>query len=554
MVIPGYKILRPLGKGGMATVYLAIQESFEREVALKVMSPQLSADSNFCERFLREAKIVAKISHPSIVAVYDVNTSNGLYYLAMEYHPGGDLKARIREGLSARDALRITKAMAKALEYAHSKGYIHRDIKPDNILFRADGSPVLTDFGIARAIEGDAGLTQMGTVAGTPKYMSPEQARGLPLDGDSDFYSLGVVLFEMLTGHVPYEATDPIALGIMHLNSPVPRLEGRLAHFQPVIDQLLAKNPSQRPQSGTALIEKIEALEGSFKFDELARGGSEEATVFRPTLSGTPKAASSAAVEVLKRSKAPLIATVAVSMVVGGVGAWWAFGHHAGTASTESAPPPPQVTAQPAPTPAVVVDNRVDQWLSKARAQMASGQWLEPKGDNALESYRAVLTIDANNALARAGLQELTSRLQDKGFAALRDKDISSAEKWVDLAMTVVPEHPGNTELQKAIAREKAQASRVAAEPRRERSEPKHEKVAVVHTAPPPREVAVSPAASDSQDHLLKKLRVQGLLRSAESAVEDNNTSLAAQKYHEALGLDPENREAKDGLHKLSAK
>ena len=177
--IPGYTIIREIGKGGMATVYLAIQESFGREVALKVMAPHLAAESGFPDRFASEAKMVAALSHPHIVTVYDVGSYNNYHYLAMEYHTGGDLSARIdRNDLTPPEALKIIKELADALGMAHTKGVVHRDIKPDNVLFRAhNDDAILTDFGIARNMQAESNLTQIGSTVGTPKYMSPEQAR-----------------------------------------------------------------------------------------------------------------------------------------------------------------------------------------------------------------------------------------------------------------------------------------------------------------------------------------------------------------------------------------
>ncbi|MDQ7050530.1 MAG: serine/threonine-protein kinase [Enterobacterales bacterium] len=192
--IPGYKILKTLGIGGQATVYLAIQKGFDREVALKVMSPALAADPSFGERFIREAKIVAQLSHDRIVTVYDVGKSDNFYYLAMEYMRGEELKSKISQGLKAKDALQIIAKLAKALHFAHQKGYIHRDVKSENILFNDDDQPVLTDFGIAKASNSSTQMTQTGKLIGTPEYMSPEQCRGKDLDGRSDLYSLGIIL------------------------------------------------------------------------------------------------------------------------------------------------------------------------------------------------------------------------------------------------------------------------------------------------------------------------------------------------------------------------
>jgi serine/threonine protein kinase len=244
----------------MATVYLANQESFDREVALKVMAPALAADKNYGERFMREARIAARFSHPNIIAVYDVGVQGDYYYIAMEYHPGGDLKERLKKNMTTRQAMSILRQIAAALDYAHNKGFIHRDVKPDNILFRDDGSAVLTDFGIARTATGNTQMTQLGMVVGTPKYMSPEQARGQELDSRSDLYSLGIVFYEMLLGYAPFDGNDSIAIGIKHVKEPVPRLPAQLSALQPLVDGMLAKTPEQRYATGRELITDLDQL------------------------------------------------------------------------------------------------------------------------------------------------------------------------------------------------------------------------------------------------------------------------------------------------------
>jgi serine/threonine protein kinase len=259
MQIPGYNIERELGHGGMATVYLAIQESLGRPVALKVMSPALVADRSFSERFLKEARTIAQLSHPHIVAVYDVGVVGHDHYLALEYVSAGDLKLRIRRGTFApADAFRIIRDIASALGYAHSKGFVHRDVKPENILFRDNGTAVLTDFGIARAVSSGTRMTGMGMSIGTPHYMSPEQARGKDVDGRADLYALGIVLYEMLTGKVPYDAEETVAIGIMHVSEPVPVLPKALSGHQSLLDRLLAKNPTDRYRTAEALIDAID--------------------------------------------------------------------------------------------------------------------------------------------------------------------------------------------------------------------------------------------------------------------------------------------------------
>jgi serine/threonine protein kinase len=261
--IPGYTLKRKLGQGGMAAVFLAVQESFGREVALKIMMPQLAKEPDFAERFMREARTMAQLTHPHIIVVHDVGNIDDLYYYAMAYHTGGDLTHRLRSGgITTHEALRVTREMADALAYAHEQGIVHRDIKPDNVLFRVhDEAAILTDFGIAKSLNSTQNqLTQAGAAVGTPKYMSPEQARGQKVDGRSDLYSLGVMLYEMLTGHPPFQAAEAVTLAIMHCQQPVPPLREELGRYQKLIDGLLAKEPGDRFADGHALIAEIDAL------------------------------------------------------------------------------------------------------------------------------------------------------------------------------------------------------------------------------------------------------------------------------------------------------
>lgn len=259
--IDGYRILRPLGQGGMATVYLAVQESVDREVALKIMSPELSrGDHTYGERFLREARIVAKLIDPHIVTVYDVGVCNGMHYLAMEYVPGSDLRAN-RSAMTLPQCLIAVKQMAQALEHAHHQGYVHRDIKPENILIhRHSGRAVLTDFGIARPVGSQDDHQAQGGALGTPSFMSPEQALGQPLDHRSDLYSLGIVTFYLLTGQVPFTGDSPVVVSMKHALDAVPRLPAALANAQALIDKALAKHPDQRFQSGHQFAQAIEHL------------------------------------------------------------------------------------------------------------------------------------------------------------------------------------------------------------------------------------------------------------------------------------------------------
>lgn len=256
--IPGYTIERLLGAGAMARVYLAVQNSLNRQVAIKVMH---SGDPQFHERFLREGRIVARLKHHHIIPVYDVGEFQDCYYMVMEYAEGGTLEARIQQGLTIEQALAILHQVAIALDYAHQQGLVHRDIKPANILFRADGTAVVSDFGIAKDYHQDQRLTQSGWLLGTPSYMSPEQVLAQPVDSRSDLYSLGVMFYEMLTGGKPYEARDSNNQMAMHVQQPIPRLSGALVRYQGIIDRLMAKKPEQRFATAVELLAELSRLE-----------------------------------------------------------------------------------------------------------------------------------------------------------------------------------------------------------------------------------------------------------------------------------------------------
>ena len=261
MHIPGYEVQREIGQGGMALVYLALQESLNRDVALKIIKSGLTENEEFAQRFIREGRIIARLNHPHIITVYDIGAYEGAYYLSMEYLPGGTLQQRIQSGLSIQDALLIARALASALSYAHQGGIIHRDIKPQNILFHNNGYPVLTDFGIAKILGSTTMVTRAGLSLGTPRYMSPEQVRGLEVDARADIYSFGILLYQMLTGRVPYTAEDSFVLGMMHVTAPLPDLPIELNRFQPLMNQMLAKDPDRRLQSAQEFVTELDLLE-----------------------------------------------------------------------------------------------------------------------------------------------------------------------------------------------------------------------------------------------------------------------------------------------------
>ncbi len=244
-VIQGYKIQGILAKGGMATIYIAMQESLKRQVALKVLDPKL--DTKLLNLFLEESRIIASLKHPNIIPVFDVGRVGIHFYHAMEYLEGGDLEARLAGGISINTALEIALELADALYLVHSKGIIHGDIKPANIVFRSDDCPVLTDFGISKRTdlinpEGD----QAQDILASPSYASPEIMQGQKFNQKVDIYSLGVVLYEMLVGEKPYTGKDHAELVANSIQEPIPELPEHLKPLQPLINHMLAKGQTER--------------------------------------------------------------------------------------------------------------------------------------------------------------------------------------------------------------------------------------------------------------------------------------------------------------------
>lgn len=264
-----YIVESELGHGGMAIVYLARDPNLGRLVAIKMILPEKGADAReFLNRFQNEAKVVATLNHPAIVPIHDYDVHEGQPYLVMQYMSGGSLADRLQQGpLSLTEAAQILERIAPALDKVHQKNYVHRDLKPSNILFDDEGRPYLADFGLVKSVaEGSTAMTKDGLAMGTQAYMSPEQAMGEELDGASDIYTLGVILFEMLTGQRPYKATPSagVALAVKHVVEPVPNIldfKGDLpADSQKVIGQAMAKKKDERFSSGRALAREVALL------------------------------------------------------------------------------------------------------------------------------------------------------------------------------------------------------------------------------------------------------------------------------------------------------
>ncbi|MDH3349739.1 MAG: protein kinase, partial [Desulfobulbaceae bacterium] len=258
-----YEILSIIGQGGMATVYKAYQANMDRHVALKVLLPHLTDDVQFSSRFQQEVKFIAKLEHPNILPVYDYGESDGLVYLVMRLVEGGSLSDLIRKGkqLPLATVSNVLAQIGSALDHSHRNGIIHRDIKPANILIDHSDNCLLTDFGIAKVAEANSNFTQTGHVVGTPSYISPELGRGEKVDQRSDIYSLGILLFQMLTGELPYHAETPLAIVLMHIQDPLPPLLSKRPDLSPEVEQVLfkalAKEADDRYSSTGELVESF---------------------------------------------------------------------------------------------------------------------------------------------------------------------------------------------------------------------------------------------------------------------------------------------------------
>lgn len=394
--IPGYRILKPMGAGGMAMVYLAEQESFGREVALKIMSDQLGKDDVWAKRFMHEARIVSRLSHSNIVPVFDVGNHEGRFYISMELLKGGKLADRMEHGISATDAVRIVCGVAAGLDYAGEKGFVHRDIKPDNIMFRDDGTPVILDFGIAKQKDGENKMTQTGTIVGTTGYMSPEQAMGLELDERSDIYSLGVMFYELLTGQVPFRGDSAVAVLLKHVQEAPPPLPAHLGAFQPALDKALEKKPEQRYRRASEMIEHLHELESQFKQGisrpqqpAVPRAGPQDATVVTTPVATEPSPAT---------SKRPLfiVAGIAAIVVVTGIVLFF-----------------PKEEKEPTEVAAVTThDNNaaIDRILDGAEKCLA-----EKKYDCAISKSESALDLDPENTRANA-LKAQAQKAQQQAF------------------------------------------------------------------------------------------------------------------------------------------
>lgn len=499
--IPGYTIERELGSGGMAKVYLAVQHSLERKVALKVMSPILAADESFSKRFLREARTIAGLTHPNIVAIYEVGvTVDNLHFFAMQHLPGGDFAERMRAGVSESELRRVLAGISKALGFAHERGFVHRDVTPANILFDPTGNPVLTDFGIARAVGGSTRITHTGVSIGTSIYMSPEQARGAEVDARSDLYSLGVLCYEALTGEVPFKGADSFAVAYAHVFEPIPRLPAERAHWQPLIDRALAKDARDRFASAEemcgALLATGDAADSAAtqKMAVLTGSGGNSKDLVRPAavtqlvqaVGDRMKRRQELPEGALKRYGIAALAIIAVlAMGYGAYHQWRQPGQTDPAVVQDSPSMPAAVTQTVAPTsapvsitgdpdedplhssgvadmlaaagyPAVIGEeeqqrstlgprSRTSQlatWLAAGELATRELRLQTPAGTSAVDFYGLVLAEDGANEAASSGLASVIDKYLELAAREHAEQKLDEARSMLERARQVAEIHP----------------------------------------------------------------------------------------------------------------
>ena len=481
LVIPGYEIEKSLGAGGMAHVYLAIQKSMGRRVALKIMSDTLGYDKVWAKRFIQEAQVIAQLSHPNIVPVFDVGEHDGKFFISMEYLDGGNLKQKMASGLSIAASIKIITGIATGLDFAGEKGFVHRDIKPDNIMFGPSGSPVILDFGIVKQKNtSNSNMTQTGMVVGTTAYMSPEQAQAKPLDERSDIYSLGVLFYEMITGNPPFHEDSDIATLMCHVNRPPPPLPDELATLQPIFDKALAKAPDERYSRAREMIEHLEELEGPIKamFAQLQtkaqEGVNSDATVvmnsshkklpstaFRTTPPPShdddedlTRVLSSAKATIkdhsaesyarrAKRTRTVLTTTILIALAATG---------YVGYQQLYLVPKEKALAEQRLKEAELRRQNKINQLITQAtKIQAETSLTNTQQADEVIALYHEVLKLDSENVDANNALTELANNYVILAKQAATLKKLGMAETFQNYAVQLNPQHPELSRLRTSI-------------------------------------------------------------------------------------------------------
>lgn len=437
-----YQLQREIARGGMAEVYLARDDLLDRPVAVKVLSAEYARDPSFVERFRREAQSAAGLNHPDIVAIYDWGQEQGTYFIVMEYVAGHTLRDVLKtEGtLSPERSAGLAAEIAAALDYAHRAGVVHRDIKPGNVLVNSDGSAKVTDFGIARADAGEA-LTQTGSVMGTATYFSPEQAQGLAVDGRSDVYSLGVVLYEMVCGVTPFQGDNPVSVAYQHVReTPPPPSEHRPdipPDLEAIIMACLSKEPDQRYQSAHDLREDLlrfqrgrPPLAAPLALAAAAAGAGALAagtTLANPTVSGAIPAVDESGD--WNKSRRWWVLAIVLLLLGGGIWLFWSLSSSGSQATPlVEVPDVTEMTEEQAVTALSAEGFEVEVERDEAFVEKGTVFAQDPPGGEEARDG-SVVTITVSEGLGEVEIPPLAGRTAEDGREVLQDLNLTVEEQ-----------------------------------------------------------------------------------------------------------------------------
>jgi tRNA A-37 threonylcarbamoyl transferase component Bud32 len=406
--IRGYRLLRVINHGGMSTVYLAEQIALSREVAIKVMAPQALSDEVSRRRFENEVRTIARLEHPHVVRIHELGrTGDGLPYYAMPYLSRGHLGQRSFQNEDGPDEARVIetlRALLSALEYAHGRGVVHRDVKAENVLFDDTERPLLADFGIALRRGFGPRVTAAGLAVGSTAYMAPEQARGEDVDGRADLYSLGVLAWEMLAGHLPYEAGDALSMAVMHAQDPIPKLPPHLRHWQRFMNRALAKQPGERFQDVAQMSAMLDQVERRRRWPRMA--------AWRERIGGRLAGVSG---PVWAAASLVVVATTATAFIIGDKGQDGFFRADTTSPAADTTPYDP-IAAMLQPLPEAPLQVALD----NARRQIGQRNLTTPEGDNAYASVLRAWQVDPGSHEVQQMVDELTGALGGALLANLR--------------------------------------------------------------------------------------------------------------------------------------
>lgn len=453
MEISGYKIERTIGEGGMATAYLAVQESLGRLAVLKVLNNGSRDTKENIERFLNEGRIVASLNHPHIITIYDIGIVEDFMYISMEYIEGGDLKERLKQPITAAEAIDIIKKICSALDVAHRKGVVHRDVKPANILFKTNGEPLLTDFGIAKRLTMEQDLTMTGVFLGSPNYMAPEQAENGSIDGRADIYALGVILYEMLAGKKPYQSESVIDVIVQHKQAPVPILPGKHRVYQPLLNMMMAKNRKNRFRDANSVLHFIHHLEQQESEKDLVGVGGSKAKKMPPDEHFTSHLQNP-----IKKRKWSTYILMGLLLLTGSGFTFVSYMNSKlnaeitslNTIQAEVANLDSMVRLAPIPVsgskplkvsrPGEIEEvSKALGWL--ARKSLEEYRLTAPAKDNAYYYYVRLLEINPNNKSARQGLRLIADRFAFLAEKELAENNYKSAAGYIDIGLQINPNH-----------------------------------------------------------------------------------------------------------------